>query len=438
MSAPLGSCDLTASAIAAGIAAGTLDPVQVVGDALARIAVLEPKVRAWAHLAGDAALAEARALGAEAKAGKLRGPLHGVPIGVKDVFHAAGMPTLANSKTMDAAARYPDSGLVHALKKAGAIILGKCETVEFAGMGANPDSRNPWNLAHTPGGSSSGSGAAVGARMVPAAIGTQTGGSNLRPAAYCGVAGLKPSYGALSRLGLLPVSWSLDHPGIIARSAADCDLIFRAIARNPVPPAPAFNPLRIGLLRDYFLEKSDADTVAAVTGATTKMAQAGAQVGEVRLPKLFWSFQSIHRLIMSPEMAVYHAPRLDTLRASMTERHRVMSEAYSLVPANYYMQALRARRLLKSQLMPLFDKVDVLAMPTAPGPAPEGLSSTGDASLLSPWSLVGFAAATVPCGIAPNGLPLGLQLVGPPGSDATVLAAAMAAENILGRPDLPF
>lgn len=438
MSAPLGTCDLTASEIAAGVAKGTLDPVAVVKDCLARIDALEPKVRAWAFVARESALKEAAVLAAEAKAGKLRGPLHGVPIGIKDVFHAEGMPTLANSKTMDPDARYPDSGLVHALRAAGAIIMGKCETVEFAGMGANPESRNPWNLNHTPGGSSSGSGAAVGARMVPAAIGTQTGGSNLRPAAYCGIAGLKPGYGVFSRLGLLPVSWSLDHPGIIARSAEDCDLIFRAITRVPAPPAPKFNPLRVGLLRDYFLQKSDADTVAAVTGAVKKLADAGAKTAEVPLPKLFWSFQSIHRLIMSPEMAAYHAPRMDKLRGKMTERHRVMSEAYSLVPANYYMQALRARRVLKDQLLPLFKDYDVLAMPTAPGPAPEGLSSTGDASLLSPWSLVGFPASTVPCGISSNGLPLGLQFVGAPGTDGTVLAAAKEAEKVLGRLSLPF
>jgi aspartyl-tRNA(Asn)/glutamyl-tRNA(Gln) amidotransferase subunit A len=327
--------------------------------------------------------------------------------------------------------------LTVALRKAGAIILGKCETVEFAGMGIPPETRNPWYPAHTAGGSSSGSGAAVGARMVPVAIGTQTGGSNLRPAAYNGIAGFKPSYGALSREGLLPVSWSLDHPGIIARAAADLELVFAAIARRP--PSRAVLPARwrFGLLRDYFLEKSDADTVAAVERAAAKLGGAGAAVAEIPLPKLFWSYGAIHRLIMSPEMANYHAARLADHRDAMSERHRLLVEAYSLVPANYYMQALKARRVLKEQLVALFEQADILLMPTAPGPAPVGLSSTGDASLLSPWSLVGFPAASVPCGLAGNGLPLGLQLVGRPGSDMLVLKAAIEAERVLGRLALP-
>lgn len=429
--------DMTATELATGIANLSIDPVDAVTSALARIRKLEPGVRAWAHVADAAALKEAEAMAQEAKEGRLRGPLHGVPVGIKDVFHATGMPTLANSKTMDGGVAYDDSGLTAALRRAGAIIIGKCETVEFAGMGIPPETMNPWNPAHTAGGSSSGSGAAVGARMVPVTIGTQTGGSNLRPAAYNGVAGFKPSYGALSRRGLLPVSWSLDHPGIIARAAADLELVFAAIAKHAPKPATVPARWRFGVLRDYFLEKSDADTVAAVVQAGAKLAAAGAAVAEMRLPKLFWSYAAIHRLIMSPEMANYHAPRLADHRASMSERHRLMVEAFSLVPANYYMQALRARRVLKEQLLAMFNDADILLMPTAPGPAPVGLSSTGDATLLSPWSLVGFPAATVPCGLSGNGLPLGLQLVGKPGSDMLVLKAAIEAERVLGRLTLP-
>jgi aspartyl-tRNA(Asn)/glutamyl-tRNA(Gln) amidotransferase subunit A len=432
-----GSIDLTVGELAAGIAAARIDPQDTVDAALARIARLEPAVHAWAYLDAERARATAAEMAREAQAGRLRGPLHGVPVGIKDILHAQGMPTLANSRTTDADARYPDSTVVAALRRAGAIILGKCETVEFAGAGIPPQTRNPWNTAHTAGGSSSGSGAAVGARMVPAAIGTQTGGSNLRPAAYCGIAGFKPSYGGLSRRGVLPLAWSLDHPGIIARSAADLGLIYRAIARQPPPAQRPQRAWRFGLIRPFFLQNSDADTVAAVEGAAQRFVAAGATLSEPGLPPIFEAHRAVQRLIMSTEMATYHASRLASQRARMSEKHRLSVEAFSLVPAVYYLQALRVRRVIKEQLEALFAEADIMLVPTAPGPAPEGIEGTGDASLLSPWSLVGFPAATVPCGLASNGLPLGLQLVGPPGGDGTVLAAAEFAESLLGRLSLP-
>ncbi|MFN4211607.1 MAG: amidase, partial [Devosia sp.] len=267
--------DLTTTEMAAAIASGALDPVAAVEGALERIAARESQVHAWAHIDRDNALEEARLMSAERKAGTLRGPLHGVPVGIKDVFHAKNMPTLANSKTMDGTLRYPDSGVAAALRKAGAIILGKCETVEFAGMGVPPTSTNPWNSAHTGGGSSSGSGVAVGARMVPVAIGTQTGGSNIRPAAYNGVAGLKPSYGALSRKGMLPVAWSLDHPGLIARAAEDLELVFTAIAKIKPGPVTAPDKWRIGVLRGFFTDKSSPDMAASFEAALGRLSAAG-------------------------------------------------------------------------------------------------------------------------------------------------------------------
>lgn len=430
--------DLTASQLAEQIATRRVSPVDAVNGALDRIGDLENRVHAWAYIDKQTAIATAKAMESEAATGKLRGPLHGVPVGLKDVFHAEGMPTIANSKTTDPVARYDDSAVAAALKAAGAIILGKCETVEFAGMGIPPQTRNPWDLGHTAGGSSSGSGAAVGSRMVPVAIGTQTGGSNLRPASYCGVAGFKPTHGAISREGLLPVSWTLDHPGIIARSAADLQLVFDVIARRSVPHEPASRTWRIGLVRDFFLERSDASVIASIERAATRMRGAGAQVTEIKLPPMFDAQQSIHRLIMSPEMVTYHADRHADQAERMTPRHVQSVKSFSLVPATYYLQALRARRVLKEQLTDLFNAVDVLIMPTTPAAAPEGIESTGDASLLSPWSLVGFPAATVPCGLSGDGLPLGLQLVGKAGSDNTVLAVARFAESLLGRLELPY
>ena len=429
--------DLTTSEMAAAIASTWLSPVKAVEDALERIDQLDPALHAWAYVDRDGARETAKAMEAEAKAGKLRGPLHGVPVGIKDVLHAAGMPTIANSRTTDPDARYPDSPVVAALRRAGAIILGKCATVEFAGAGVVPETRNPWNTDHTPGGSSSGSGAAVGARMVPMAIGTQTGGSTLRPAAYCGVAGFKPSYGALSRKGIYPLAWSLDHPGIIARSAADLGLVYRAIAKHQPGEMTPDRPWRVGLVRPFFLERSDEPTVQAVERAASLFAEAGATISEPSLPDIFKAAPAVHRLILNVESATFHASRLARHPDTISPKTRANIQAYSLVPATYYLQAQRIRRVLRDELVKLFSTSDILLMPTTPAPPPAGIASTGDSSFLSPWSQVGFPAATIPCGLSPDGLPIGLQIVGPPNGDGAVLAAAEFGERLLGRLSLP-
>ena len=428
---------MTVDAAARAIAAKELSPVDLTKALLDRIEQLDPKLNAFIRVDGEAAMAAALAAETEAMSGRLRGPLHGVPVGIKDVFHAQDMPTLANSKTMDGALRYPDSGVAAALRKAGAIILGKCTTVEFAGMGVPPASTNPWNSAHTGGGSSSGSGVAVGARMIPVAIGTQTGGSNIRPAAYNGVAGLKPSYGAFSRKGMLPVAWSLDHPGLIARAASDLELVFNAMAKIKQPAVSAPGKWRVGVLRGFFTDRSSPDMAASFEAALSKLSASGMELVEVPLPALFAAHRSIHHLIMSTEMAVYHAPRIADHKDTMHERHRINSEAFSLVPAGYYLQALRAKRMLQEQMKALFADVHVLAMPTTPDTATLGLETTGDASFQVAWSLTGFPTTTIPSGLASNGLPLGLQFAGAPGSDLLVIKAAMAAEKVLGRLTLP-
>lgn len=429
--------DLTVCEMAAAIASTWLSPVQAVEAALARIAEREPVLQAWAHVDCDGARGTARVMEAEARAGKLRGPLHGVPVGVKDVFHVAGMPTIANSRTTDPDARYPDSPVVAALRRAGAIILGKCATVEFAGAGVVPQTRNPWNTDHTPGGSSSGSGAAVSARMVPMALGTQTGGSTLRPAAYCGVAAFKPSYGALSRQGIYPLSWSLDHPGIIARGAADLGLVYRAIAAKAPAVAAPGRPWRVAVIRPFFLERSDEATATAVEKAAGLFAQAGAAICEPGLPEGFTALPAAHKLILNVESSTFHATRLAHHPGTISPKTRATIQAYSLVPALYYLQAHRIRRVLRDELVKLFETCDVLIMPTTPAPPPAGIESTGDASFLSPWSEVGFPSATIPCGVSPEALPIGLQIVGPPDGEGTVLAFAEFGERVLGRLSLP-
>jgi aspartyl-tRNA(Asn)/glutamyl-tRNA(Gln) amidotransferase subunit A len=309
--------------------------------------------------------------------------------------------------------------------------------VEFAGAGVVPETCNPWNIDHTPGGSSSGSGAAVGARMVPMTIGTQTGGSTLRPAAYCGVAGFKPSYGALSRKGIYPLAWSLDHPGIIARSAADLSLVYRAIAKHQPDEMALERPWRVGLIRPFFLEGSDEPTVQAVERAASLFVGAGATMSEPGLPEIFKAQPAVHRLILNIESSTFHASRLANHPDTISPKTRANIQAYSLVPAVYYLQAQRIRRVLRDELVKLFRSFDILLMPTTPAPPPAGIASTGDASFLSPWSQVGFPSATIPCGLSPDGLPIGLQIVGPPNGEGAVLAAAEFGERLLGRLSLP-
>jgi aspartyl-tRNA(Asn)/glutamyl-tRNA(Gln) amidotransferase subunit A len=437
---------LTAAEAASRIADGSLSPVEYVRALLARIDEIDGDIKAWVCIDRDVALAEAAAMEAEAAAGNLRGPLHGIPVALKDVFDAAGMPTRGNSATTSESLVEADSSVAQKLREAGAIILGKVSTVEFAGMGEPATTRNPWNLGHTPGGSSSGSGAAVGARMVPIAIGTQTGGSNLRPAAYNGVSGFKGSYGRIARAGCVPVSYGMDHPGIIARTVEDLAIVFSAAAgpdpRDPTslqsPPPPAdlqlagLRPPRIGVVRDFFFERSEPAMCAAVDASAQAYVAQGAEVVEVSLPPEFSWHLGAHRIVMAAEAAVVHARRYAHELANFTPRLRNSVEAYSLVPAPYYLQAQRIRRHLRNQLQSLFAHVDVLIMPTAPGPAPSGLGSTGDASLLSPWTFIGYPAASISADMAPNGLPMGLQIVGPPLADYDTLRAAAWCESVTG------
>lgn len=434
---------------AAQIAAGTLSPVEYLDALLAHIERLEPRIQAWQYLDIEGARAEAAVLEAEARAGTLRGPLHGVPVGMKDVFHVKGMPTWANSKTLAGTGPVDVDSTVAALyREAGAIILGKLHTCEFAGSDT-PPSRNPWNLEHTPGGSSSGSGAAVGARMVPMAIGTQTGGSNMRPAAYCGVDGIKATYGRIGRYGLYTNSFSNDHPGIIARSVDDLALVFSVLA-GPDPKDDTTladvvgdpgrmedaGPARVGLVRQFFLERCEPAMVAATEEAAQRLASAGADVREVALPPE-WPLMQAAKALLAPERSVLQAARIAAQAANFGPKNRVGLEAGMLVPATYYLQAQRIRRWMTELMLTLFDDVDVLLMPTAPGPAPRGIHSSGDASLLSPWSFVGYPGISICCGLSPDVLPLGIQLVGPPRSEAMLFRASAWAERVLGRLPAP-
>ena len=433
--------------IARAVATGPVTPSEVADAFLARIDALEPRVLAWSYLDREDIHKQAAALTAEARAGSLRGPLHGVPVGIKDEFHVQGQPTGMRG---EGAPREPeDATPVARLRAAGAIIMGKT----YMPVGTRtPPTRNPWNLEHTPGGSSSGSGAAVGARMVPVALGEQTIGSNLRPAAYCGVGALKPSFGRVSRYGCYPFTWTLDHPGIIGRSMDDIALVLSIIAGpdpkdpvtlpDPAPPAslsPLARPPRIGLIRNFYPELTEPVMQEAVERGAAHLKEAGAAVQDFLLPQEFSLTWQVARIINGAEAATLNAPHLegpwDELAStpSASSRPAAVNRALaSLIPATYYLQALRVKNWLNGRLAAALADVDAVLMAVAPGPAPRGLTSTGDPSLLAPWTLLGYPAIALSVGLSPAGLPLGAQLVAPAGEDYHLLQVGKWCEDVWG------
>lgn len=409
---------------------------------LKRIEVLEPDLQAWATLDPQGALATARRCEQAMRRGEKLGPICGVPVGVKDIFYTAGLPTSAGSRVYAGFVPEYDASSVVRLKEAGAIILGKTVTTEFA-VSDPAKTANPWNMAHTPGGSSSGSAAAVAARMLPAALGTQTGGSTLRPAAYCGIVGLKATYGRISRYGVIPVSWCLDHVGILVRSVADAALMLELISghdthdpsslAHPVgvytaAVKQADKPPRIGILREFFLEQSEEETRQHTETLAERFARAGAMVREVSLPASFAAVTAAHSIIMRVEAAAFHAEMFAKQREQYGQKLRAMIETGLVVPGVEYLRAQRLRRLFQEEVVQMFNEVDVLMTPATPAPAPLGLDSTGDNRFQLPWSYCGIPAIALPSGLSRDGLPLGIQLIGPALQEERLLRAARWCE----------
>lgn len=424
--------ELTASEAAAAIAAGRLAPPDLVDSLLERIEALEPAVHAWARIDVEGVRSAARQCAAELAEGRRRGPLHGVPLGFKDIYYTAGLGTEAGSPLLAGFVPDRDAETVARLRAAGAIVLGKTETTQFASGDAAP-TRNPYNLAHTPGGSSSGSAAAVAARMVPAALGSQTAGSVLRPAAFCGIAGFKPSAGRFSLQGIIPFAWSLDHPGVLARSVADLRLFFTLLDEyggSAPEPAEIAAP-KLGLLRGAFLDRAEPEALANLEHVARQLASAGANVREVRLPDDFDLALEVHQIIMVTEAAAYHAAAHAARPRAYRRRLKTAIEVGELIPAVAYLQAQRLRAELTEAAGGLFAGVDCLLMPAATGPAPAGIESTGDPAFNAPWSLFGMPAIALPSGLSRSGLPLGLQIIGPALADVRLLSAAAWCERFI-------
>ena len=444
--------ELTVAEAAAAIEAGELTSRQLVDSCLARIDALEDKIKAWALVDRDGALKAAQRLDRELQAGKRRGPLHGIPVGIKDIFYTAGLKTEAGSPFWAGFVPAYDATSVARLKEAGAVVLGKTHTTQFAFSDPAPTG-NPWHTAHTPGGSSSGSGAGVAAGMCLAALGSQTLGSVLRPAAYNGIVGFKPQHGRISAYGVVPVSWVLDHVGILARNVVDTALVFQAVAGHdpkdlyslggPVPDCLGHlenrRAPRLGLVRPYFYDHAEEEMRDHTDSVAESLRQAGARVEEVVVPPGFSNIQDNGRLILAVEAATYHRQMFARHRDQYGPGIRKLIEEGLAVSALDYAEALQIRRQHCADVAPLLSGVDALVTPGAPGAAPHGLASTGSPVMQAPWAIIGVPSISLPTGLSKGGLPLAIQLAGPPRAEDRLLAVARWCERVLNvslRPPL--
>ncbi|MFP4274689.1 MAG: amidase [Paracoccaceae bacterium] len=427
------------------LASGALDAVELAEACLARIEARESEVQAWAFLDPEHVRAQARQLDQHRKAGRPLGPLHGLPVGLKDVIDTAKIPT-ENGCALDAGRRpLFDAFVVERLKQAGAIIMGKTVTTELAFLHPGK-TRNPHNLAHTPGGSSSGSAAAVADGHVPLAIGTQTGGSVIRPASFCGITGYKPTFGAIPRRGVLQQSPTLDTIGTFGRTPACAALLAEAIwgfdpadrATSPEPAPRLFDAARsappvrpvFALVHPPGWEEADPQLHAAFDELEAAL---GEQVFRVELPAPFRQAAALRERINLAEMArCYYTYGRDGLDRLGPETRDAL-EAGNSILARDYLSALDWREVLNAGLAEIFERADAILCPAAMGPAPEGLGSTGSSLFNGLWTFCGTPAVTVPALTSQEGLPMGVQLVTARGDDARLLRNATWLLNWLDQ-----
>ena len=437
--------ELTVAEAANRIRRGDLSSLDLAESLLARLGRLEPDLRAWVTIDREGVLEAARQRDRELEEAGPRGPLHGIPVGLKDIFYTAGMKTAAGSKVYADFVPAYDATCVAGLKEAGAVILGKAVTTDFAYADPSP-TRNPWNRAHTPGGSSSGSAVAVASRMCPAALGSQTGGSTCRPASYNGIVGLKPTYGRISRYGVIPVSWSLDTVGLLVRTVEDAAILLGAMAgHDPNDPSSSAEPVpdyraaldglngapRIGLLREFYQGRCDGEVGDHTEQVAQLLARAGATVEEIGLPTSFATCYAAHRTVMHTECAAFHEQNFRDRADDYEPMIRGAIEAGMLIPGVRYLQAQRMRRRFRDEMAATAGRVDALLTPSTPAPAPRDLTTTGDSRFQSPWTSSGLPTLTIPSGLSASGLPLGIQLAGPPFGEARLLAVGRWCEAAL-------
>ena len=438
--------DLTAAQAAAEIAARRLSAVELMRSLLERAEALEDDLRLWVTLDHDAAMAAAEESQREVDASGSRGPLHGVPMGVKDIFHTAGVRTTACSPIYADFVPDEDAESVARLRAAGAVVMGKTVTTEFAWADPSP-TRNPWNTARTPGGSSSGSAAGVAARAFPFALGSQTGGSVLRPASYNGVVGLKPTFGRISRRGVFAVSESLDTMGHFARTVEDVAIVLGVMAgHDPQDHASSTQPVpdyleslgelvaapRIGVIAGFFEERSSDDVWEHTQSALRALEGTGAIVEEAHVAFDFEELLWAHGVIMRSEAADVHRRDFEERPHDYAPKIRLLLEEGNALTAREYVRAKGMQREFVRAMTDAVDGFDVLLTPTTTTPAPEDLTTTGDPMFQSPWTTCGFPTVSIPSGLSECGMPLGLQLGAAPFAEARLLWAAQWCEEALG------
>ena len=449
---------MTAVEAARAIAARELSPVELMTALLERIGRLDPKLNVFIRLDRDAARDAAKAAEAEIVGGRVRGPLHGVPVGIKDIIDVAGLPTTCHSKILADNIAVADAVCVSRLRGAGAIVLGKLSTHEFAIGGPSfdlpwPPARNPWNTDHHPGGSSSGSGAGVAAGLFPMALGSDTGGSVRNPASACGIVGLKPTYGLVSRRGVFPLSFTLDHVGPLTRTVADNALMLDVIAGyDPLDPGSAAAPaghyasglergvrgLRIGFIRHFHETDTPADPEvgAALEHVAGTLHRLGAEIRNVRVPSLE-EFAAVNRVILQSEAWTIHGPWLRERPGDYGQlaRRRLMAGAF--VGAGDYVQASRRRLQMIEAVEDALRDVDVLLCASAMDPPcridkADEIARTYPRQARTPFNVTGHPALAMMAGISTGGLPLSVQFVGRCFAEATLFRVAREWERAAG------
>jgi aspartyl-tRNA(Asn)/glutamyl-tRNA(Gln) amidotransferase subunit A len=438
--------ELSVGEAAAQVRSRGLSAVGLMGSLIGRSRALEPALNVWVTLDEDGAMGAAARSDADLARRGPRGPLHGVPVGVKDIFYTRGTRTTGGSPIYADFVPEYDATAVALLKRAGAIVMGKTVTTEFACMDP-PPTRNPWNPAHTPGGSSSGSAVGVAARMFPAALGSQTAGSVLRPAAYNGVVGLKPTFGRISRRGVMPVASSMDTVGFFTRTVADAAIMLGALAGDdPEDPAAADAPVpdyeramgveasppRIGVVRQIFFARATPEVRQGVEGAVEELAGGGASVVEVVVEGDFEDLLAAHRVIMSVEAASVHEAEFRARPGDYGPKLGHMLEEGLSTGAVSYLRAQGVRERFRLAMEEAASGVDILVTPSTPAPAPRDLSTTGDPVFQTPWTACGLPSLSLPLGLSASGLPLGLQLAAAPFAEEALLAAALWCEQVVG------
>ena len=436
--------ELTIKEIVGAINKGQLSSVEVVRAFLDRIDQLDSTFDAWVRVDHERVLADAKKCDEQKALDCPIGKLQGVPIGFKDIFFTKGIPTTACSEAYKNFVPEYDAKSVQLIREAGGIMLGKTVTTEFAWTDPSP-TKNPWNPDHTPGGSSSGSAVAVATKMCPAALGSQTVGSVLRPASYCGVVGFKPTFESVDRYGLIPFSPSSDTVGWMTRSVEDAALLWEVLYDRSVKNLDSSSvatddrlsvegvksTIRFGFIRDFFLEESDEETQDNFNETLETLDVAGASVDEVRLPKSFYNFIHDQKVITEVEGARFHRGMFEKDPSLYSPLLSATIESGLKRSSEQYSTALARQIEFKADMEILATEVDILLTPSTPSPAPSDLTTTGNGMFQGPWSACGLPTLSLPSGLSSDGLPFGIQLIGQSFGDQSLLKRARWCETVL-------